>query len=288
MNYTELQYLQSLPLSEKEKISKHQIADFHYRHDGKVYVSFSGGKDSTVLLHLARNLSDAMPAVFVDTGLEYPEIRQFVKTINNVTWLKPKISFHKIIKKYGYPIISKTVSMGFDRYHNTVSNEQKKLRLHGGINPTSGKKQYRSIPKKWHYLTSSGIKFSDRCCAHIKKEPIRLYEVQTQTKGMVGIMADNSIYRQDYYMRKADGSLPIGFWTEKDIWDYIKKYKISYSSIYDMGYDRTGCMFCMFGVHMEEEPNRFQKMKKTHPKHYDLCINKMGCGKILDLIKVKY
>ena len=51
---------------------------------------FSGGKDSTVLLDLVRKLYPGIVAVFVDTGLEYPEIREFVKRFENVEWLKPK------------------------------------------------------------------------------------------------------------------------------------------------------------------------------------------------------
>jgi hypothetical protein len=80
-----------------------------YGEDG-VYVSFSGGKDSTVLLNLVREDYPNVRAVFVDTGLEYPEIRQFVKTFDNVEWLKPKMTFKNVVEKYGYPFISKEVS----------------------------------------------------------------------------------------------------------------------------------------------------------------------------------
>lgn len=59
-------------------------------------------------------------------------------------------------------------------------------------------------------------------------------------------------------------------------------------NLYTTGCDHTGCMFCMFGVHLEKEPNRFQRMKITHPKQYDYCINKLGCGAVLDYIGVKY
>ena len=55
-----------------------------------------------------------------------------------------------------------------------------------------------------------------------------------------------------------------------------------------MGYERTGCMFCMFGINYDGEENRFQKMKNTHPKQYDYCINHLGCGKVLDFMDIDY
>ena len=51
---------------------------------------------------------------------------------------------------------------------------------------------------------------------------------------------------------------------------------------------RSGCMYCMYGVHLEHEPNRFQLMQVTHPRQYDYCINKLGCGAVLDYIGVPY
>ena len=107
----ELKLLQSLPLDVKVAKTKLRIHEWvrHYCTDG-VYVSFSGGKDSTVLLHIVRELYPNIPAVFVDTGLEYPEIRQFVKTFENVEILRPKMRFDEVIKKYGYPLIGKEVA----------------------------------------------------------------------------------------------------------------------------------------------------------------------------------
>ncbi len=107
----DLQQMQALPLNLKISLTKSRIRQWinEYGTDG-VYVSFSGGKDSTVLLHLVREEYPDVKAVFVDTGLEYPEIRQFVKTFDNVEWLKPKMGFKQVIQKYGYPFISKEVS----------------------------------------------------------------------------------------------------------------------------------------------------------------------------------
>ena len=107
----DLQQLQGLPLNLKISMTKARIRQWinEYGENG-VYVSFSGGKDSTVLLHLVREDYPDVKAVFVDTGLEYPEIRDFVKTFKNVEWLKPKMGFKQVIQKYGYPFISKEVS----------------------------------------------------------------------------------------------------------------------------------------------------------------------------------
>lgn len=106
----DLKYFQAMPLEVKVGMTKTRIREWvkEYGTDG-VYVSFSGGKDSTVLLHIVRELYPNVEAVFVDTGLEYPEIRRFVKTFENVTILRPKMRFDEVIKKYGYPIISKEV-----------------------------------------------------------------------------------------------------------------------------------------------------------------------------------
>lgn len=128
-------------------------------------------------------------------------------------------------------------------------------------------------------------------------------------------------------------SQPLSFWTEQDILHYIKKYGVPYCPVYGeivvaddseiegqmnimemlgdydesdrlktTGCNRTGCIFCMFGCHLEKGENRFQRLKKTHPKQYKYCIgggkmvngrlqpNKegLGLGKVLDYIGVKY
>ena len=107
----ELIQWQNLPLNIKILMTKERIRNWinEYGEDG-VYISFSGGKDSTVLLDLVRQNYPDIPAVFIDTGLEYPEIREFVKKFDNVIWLKPKMNFKQVIQNYGYPFISKEVS----------------------------------------------------------------------------------------------------------------------------------------------------------------------------------
>lgn len=108
----ELRLLQALPLDLKVARTKQRIREWvDYWGKDHVYVSFSGGKDSTVLLHIVREMyGDEIPAVFVNTGLEYPEIQRAVRSYPNVVVLTPEMNFREVLSRYGYPVISKEVS----------------------------------------------------------------------------------------------------------------------------------------------------------------------------------
>jgi 3'-phosphoadenosine 5'-phosphosulfate sulfotransferase (PAPS reductase)/FAD synthetase len=142
----QLDQRQGQPLEIKEQLTLARIKAYYERLDGQVYVSFSGGKDSTVLLDLARRIYPDIPAVFVDTGLEYPEIREFVRTIPNVTWLKPKIPFTQVIEKYGYPVVSKEVAQKISEIRTTGSDKLRGKRLNGDA-AGNGK-----LAEKWKFL----------------------------------------------------------------------------------------------------------------------------------------
>lgn len=110
----ELEEMQRLPLQRKIQITTARIIEWYQHYDGKVYVAFSGGKDSTVLLDIVRRIYPDVPAVFSDTGLEFPEVREFVKSCENVTIVRPEMNFRKVIEVYGYPVTvahSKTKSL---------------------------------------------------------------------------------------------------------------------------------------------------------------------------------
>lgn len=308
-----LNELQSLPLEEKIKLTELRIKEWYEMHDKEIYVSFSGGKDSTVLLDIVRKMYPDIEAVFVDTGLEYPEIRDFVKTFENVTWLKPKMSFRKVVETYGYPVIGKEASR---RIHDV-----KKL----GENCYawkyfSGQKGQYGLDR-WKFLIEAPFNISDNCCDIMKKHPLKIYQKESNKFPIIGTMASESRRRTtdwvkwgcNYFDKKDKISRPMSFWTEQDVLKYLKQYNISYASVYGdiieeytnykkkpnkptgklktIGLDRTGCMFCMFGCHLDKEPNRFQRMKETHPKQYEYCMRDwedggLGLAKVLDFIGV--
>lgn len=104
-----LRQLQSLPLQAKITLAEQRIMEWYKHFDGNVYISFSGGKDSTVLTHLAHGIYPDVPLVFANTGLEYPEIRRFAESMGAEP-IYPRMRFDQVISKYGYPLISKEVS----------------------------------------------------------------------------------------------------------------------------------------------------------------------------------
>lgn len=117
----ELEEMQRLPLQRKIQITTARIIEWYQHYDGKVYVAFSGGKDSTVLLDIVRRIYPDVPAVFSDTGLEFPEVREFVKSCENVTIVRPEMNFRKVIEVYGYPVVSKRVADTVEYGHSLLT-----------------------------------------------------------------------------------------------------------------------------------------------------------------------
>ena len=309
----DLKRMQEMSLEDKITRTKLLIKEWYDYFDGKVAISFSGGKDSTVLLHIARQIYPDIPAVYFDTGLEYPEIREHVKTFDNVEWMKPKKNFKQIILEYGYPCVSKEVSQKIYDFKRTKSDKLKDRYLNGVIDK-NGKLNLRTrIPLKWRYLIDAPFDITHKCCYFMKKSLSHQYEKKNNVKMIVATTTEESalrttswiLYGCNAFNSKKQQSRPMSFWTEQDILQYIKEYNIPIAKVYGdiildengkyktTGVNRTGCMFCMYGVQYEESPNRFEKMKITHPKQYEWCMRDvdkggLGLNQVLNYMKVPH
>lgn len=403
---SDLYQMQSLSLKAKIRMTKWRIREWvdMYGEDG-VYVSFSGGKDSTVLLDIARQLYPNIKAVFVDTGLEYPEIRLFVKTVSNVDWIRPKLTFRQVIEKYGYPFISKEVSEcvygakkflrgGGGTANSTVNSRdaESMRRITPGGQTTSIENlgDWESIPvrvkilfgamtkgnipngerskyscERYKFFIDCPYEISSECCKVMKKAPAHSYAKSTGRKPMTAQMATESRLRTQQWLKngcngfdmKSPISNPMSFWTEQDVLTYIRLYgndmvrrraeqsdeymkygnryvsretgatmesaeigrpicsvygevvtedeehgQMTLADVTDLGIfdfgrpllkttgcERTGCMFCGYGCHLEKSPGRFERMKITHPKQYEYIMKPwddggLGFKEIIDWI----
>lgn len=317
-NPGDLQQMQSLPLSAKIIMTQRRIRDWYEYFDGQVYVSFSGGKDSTVLKHLVETTPGVydVPSVFVDTGLEYPEVRKFATERADVV-LRPEMRFDEVIKTYGYPVGSKEVAqmvreakIGLERGDGSYLYRIQKLR--GEYRDKEGNLS-KFNKKKWGFLLDAPFDVSEKCCTVMKKNPAKKYEKETGRKAIIGTMATESMLRKQRWLRygcnafadkKRPTSNPMSFWTEQDVLEYLRIHNLPYASVYGdivetesglqtTGCDRTGCMFCLFGCDREKAPNRFQRMKETHPRQYDYCMRPieekgLGIKQVLEYIGVPY
>lgn len=297
---TALRQLQSLPLEAKIERSKRLISEWLETYP-EAYISFSGGKDSTVLLDLARQVDRSVKAVFCDTGLEYPEIKEFVKKQDNVEIIKPTMNFREVIIKYGYPFISKEVAQTVCQARKNLTTGKytyRMAKLNGTARDKDGNLSQYNIPK-YKPLLDTDFVISHECCNVIKKTPFKKH-----SNAIIGMTADESRLREQHWVKygcnafnnKQPKSNPLMVWTEQDILFYIKQKDLKIADVYGeivktddtqqmcmygdlrcSGVQRTGCIFCGFGAHLDTRKggvSRFVMLKKSHPKLYDYCM----CG----------
>lgn len=336
----ELKILQALPLEAKVARTEQRIREFvtQMGEDG-VYISFSGGKDSTVLLHIARRIYPEIRAVFVDTGLEYPEIKSFVKTFDNVDIIRPRRKFNDVITDRGYPLLSKEISQAVyyarrnlnPRPHYDIVARRKLLppqdtaydtlitNLSGqddapdvislddfsfdpGVEYLPSNRQNKNMntrfSDKYNYQRWSALaqhlpaRISHLCCYDMKKSPMKIYHSHTKRCPIMGTMASESLLRAQSWLKQGCNSFlpgreksnPMAFWMEQDVLQYIVDNNLSIASPYGKivmendslrcsGAQRTGCMFCGFGMHLELGKTRFDRLKASHPAQYEFSIN---------------
>ena len=316
LNADILRYRQSLPLEVKVVMTKNRIRNFitEYGTDG-IYISFSGGKDSTVLMDIARQIDNRIPAVFVDTWMEYPQIRGFVRRYDNIVTLKPVMSLKEIIKQYGWCFPSKDVAQTI--WYARQGSEWALNKLHG-LDQNGKRSAYRQQYVKWLPLYESDFLISSYCCIMQKEKPVALYEKQTGRHPILALMAQESARRKEAYLRtgcnsfesKRPLSKPMGFWKEQDVLRYKVQNHLAIAEPYGevveegqvpgqisfmpsdgklrcTGEQRTGCMFCPVGCHLTNF-DKFKRLKAYNPNLYNFCMEELGEKRLLEWIEKNY
>ena len=279
MTYEELKERQSWTLAQKIDHTLGVIEQFRNHYDGKVYVAFSGGKDSCVMLNLVELIIPNVPCMFIMTGCESPSVCRFVRQMkqegHNIEMTKPRKTLKQVFAECGFPLVSKKTAhniMVVRRNPDTVT--AKRL-----IDP----KNKHRIPSNWLYLLNEPYEVSDRCCYWLKKTPSYDYGKRTGCYPFIGVLASESDSRAAGYIQRGGcnsfttttnthpSSWPLAIWNEEDIWAYIKDRGLKIPDIYEKGATRTGCMGCGFGAHLD--CSTLNVLQRLWPKWYKMMMN---------------
>ena len=284
-------------LDDKVRDACHRIEELYNETGGKCYVSFSGGKDSTVLLALIKLCEDvytippnAIPAVFSNTGIELGVTVDFVKWVKdnyyqNVQIVRPVKPFAWVLENKGKPMLSKVKSKMMNRHKKRgyfKDGEYHLLIL--GETRAHKKTQQTKIADKYMHLMHADFPImpSDDCCTYMKKKPFEKYAKENDMKGALqgiryeeggarAVSADRRIAQGGKLCTWIKGGIiqkaPMIDWTEEDVEQFIEKYDVPLSDAYTVyGFDRTGCMACPYSKRVDHdlqylhdhEPNRYR------------------------------
>lgn len=283
-----------LKITKSQNVIQEAISEFGVKN---IYISYSGGKDSTVLSHLVRQIYPNILHIFSNTTNEYPETLQHIKwevEENGMNLLSTRPidkygrawNFKRVVKEHGYPLFTKRIANAIRTYRRAKSDKTRQHSLE------YIERQFRK------YSQYKECNISDKCCDKLKKTPVKqLARKLGMDCVILGTLAEESRQREVdwlnngcnvFYKKKDNQCRPLSFWTEKDIYEYINRYNIKISDLYKMGYERNGCMFCGFGIEYDcnQGMNRFQRLAATHPKMHLYLINNFRG--ILDECKIKY
>lgn len=275
-----------------------RIKDLYDRSNGNCVISFSGGKDSTVVAELyliakERGMVGNIPIVFADTQVEYDAIYDFVKWFSknkqDVEYIKPRLPFGKVLEKYGKPIISKSKSSTLMNWHNNIGEADFEemgcfYKIIYGKTRTGKKYNHFKIANKHFHIThpDNEIKIHNMCCKYVKKYPFEDYYIEHGTEGFItGIRTSEGGIRSLQYKsctsvkhvkdREIVHKMPIFDWSDEVIEEFIEQYQVELSRAYtEYGLDRTGCIGCPFAKDIDKN---LEVLFKFEPKKYKAVMN---------------
>lgn len=327
--------MQALPYEVKVKRAELRAREFVEKLDDmrlKAHVSV-GGLDSIVLLLFLRSIGINVPAISV-SSLEDKSIQQIHRDLGviRIASGKPKV---QILQEYGFPVISKKIAGRIDTLQNPT--EKNKTVRHAIITGECGaqghyaKNSRMKLPQKWLELfagyenENEGVnykiapfKVSNKCCLYMKEQPCDSWAKEHNSRPFLGLMASEGGQREEaltehgcnYFGKNVIRSAPFAPFLRQDILQlaldlhapvpeiYGTIERKEDGTLYTTGAQRTGCSMCGFGVHMEQRPHRFDKLRERNSKEWEFWMyrcckdlqtgEKYGWGRVLDYIGVPW
>lgn len=242
------------------------------------YLSFSGGKDSTVLHYLIDEAlpNNEIPRVFINTGIEYNYIREFVYSMKEkderFVVINSGVNIKRMLDEKGYPFKSKEHSCKLAMFQNKGNVTKSVNRYING--------DCFSCPKilKYQFTDSFNLKVSDKCCYELKKNPIKRYEKESgRSVAILGLRmheggqrANHSgcaVFNSKHVLRKFK---PLNKCPNEFIDWYITQRKIGLCNLYYHPYNfkRTGCKGCPYSINIQQQ---LDVMKKYFPHELEQC-----------------
>lgn len=272
-----LQQMQAQPL--EQKIDNTRMLLLHALKEHKrPAIAWSGGKDSTALLHMALKLKPNIDVVWVNTGVEFPECVHFIselKTIWNINLhiAHPKTTFWKVVDEFGWPMLGKGGDGGW-RSRAAYLERRGKVRL---------------------AKATREAKISAACCRLLKKNPGEMLYRQLQIDCLIlGNMVAESRQRFLTWAQKGEFFFaiserrykvwPLAAWSDGEVWEYHNRFGINHSAIYDKGHKRNGCWPCLMDIRFSD--SKLSLLRQSHPKLWRFLLVEKGLAERILTLKL--
>lgn len=230
------------------------------------YISFSGGKDSTILHYLVDMAipENKIPRVFINTGIEYNEIIKFVKELaendNRFVLLRPSKPISTILREYGYPFKSKEHSTKLHEWQQGNRDTKSMIKYLG-----EGR---FSCPKilKYQFSDNFNIKISQFCCHKLKKEPIAIWAKENKKSiTITGMRKEEGGQRITLgcIVTNKSGNIikfhPLAVISEEWENEFIKDKPLCKLYYAPYNFERTGCKGCPFALNLQHNLDILEK-----------------------------
>lgn len=266
-----------------DRIEKIKQINEKYDLENNAYISFSGGKDSTVLHYLIDLAlpNNKIPRLFLNTGIEYVDIVNFVKELakndNRIIVYNSGINIKQMLEQYGYPFKSKVFAEQVQRYQkfHIKTNSLKMFLCEIPTKNGDFRTGAFACPNKLKYIFQPefNIKISNLCCNKLKKEIAKKWMLENNKKiTLTGMRATEGGNRLDLTCITNNGEkihflAPV---SNEFCNEFIEVYNIKLCKLYYPPYnlERTGCKGCPFNKNLQKD---LDMMEKFLPNEYKQC-----------------